>query len=258
MTQLSGSPAMTIDAANTPTTLIGRTMRTFEILAVEPLTAAELGRKLGINRSTALRLLSELIDTGYVARDAATKHFALVPGRFLNLIAKQDRHTDWAQTVDELLAEVRDETGDSTILGVPAGQTMVYLAFFPTFHVLAVSERLGTVRPMHCSGLGKAYLSALDDASLDRQLPLMDFTSGTDNAAHSVSELRSRVLQAREDGYALDVDETFDQVRCVAVPARIGGSLIGSIGISGPAARFGVPRMRELGDYLARRVEALR
>ena len=257
MTQISDPPQAPSNEGDAPTTLIGRVIRTFEILSIEPHTAAELGRRLGINRSTALRLLSELIDTGYVARDEATKHFALVPSRFLNLVARQDHHTDWTQIVDELLAELRDETGDSTILGVPAGQTMVYLAFFPTFHVLAVSERLGTVRPMHCSALGKAYLSALDDAALERELPLMDYVKGTEHAAHSATELRTRVLQAREDGYALDVDETFDQVRCVAAPVRIGGSLIGSIGISGPAARFAVPRMRELGNHLVQRIAAL-
>ena len=65
------------------------------------------------------------------------------------------------------------------------------------------------------------------------------------------------MLQAREDGYALDVDETFDQVRCVAIPIRISGSLVGAVGISGPSARFPIPRMRELGGYLIKRTAAL-
>jgi DNA-binding IclR family transcriptional regulator len=247
----------TTDAGDPPTTLIGRIFRTFEILASEPLTAAELGRKLGVNRSTALRLLTELIDTSYVVRDPETKRFALVPPRFLNLIARQDRHTDWTQIIDPMLAEIRDETGDSTILGVPANQTMVYLAFFPTFHVLAVSERLGTMRPMHCSALGKAYLSALDDAALEHELSLMSYVGGTEQAAQNSTQLRIRVMQARQDGYAFDVDETFDQVRCVAAPVRIGGSLVGAVGISGPAGRLSISRMRELGRYLIQRMSAL-
>lgn len=233
-------------------------MRTFELLAAEPLTAAEVARKLSINRSTSLRLLSELIETGYVRRDPVTKRFATVPSRFLNLIAGQhDHHADWTQIIDPILAEIRDETGDSTILGVPANHTMVYLAYFPTFHVLAVAEQLGTVRPMHCSALGKAYLSALDSVALDSELQRLEYDGGTERAAHSEAELRARVLLSREDGYALDLDETFDDVRCVAVPLRIRGSVVGAVGISGPATRFAVPRMRELGAYLIQKLAGL-
>lgn len=258
MTQISSQrPEGQGEAGPGHASLVRRIMRTLEILAVEPLTAAELGRRLDINRSTALRLMSELIETGYVTRDPHGKSFALVPNRFLNLVARQDQHTDWAQVVDPVLAEIRDETKDSTILGVPANQTMVYLAFFPTLHVVAVRERLGTVRPMHCSALGKAYLSALDDSTLDRELSLMSFTGGTTHAAGGPVELRERVMQARRDGYALDVDETFEYVRCVATPVRINGSLIGAVGISGPAERFGTPRMHRLGEYLKQRLSSL-
>lgn len=238
-----------------PNSLIGRVIRTFELLSADPLTAAELARKLGINRSTSLRLLSELIETGYVKRDLVTKKFATVPSRFLNLVARQEEHADWTQIIDPVLAEIRDETGESTILGVCANHAMVYLAYFPTFHVLGVSEQLGTVRPMHCSALGKAYLSALDNQALETELSHIPYLGGTQRAAHSDAELRARVLQTKEDGYALDLDETFDDVRCVAVPLLVTGSLVGAVGISGPATRMAVPRMRELGGLLTQKLK---
>ncbi|MBO0821653.1 MAG: hypothetical protein J2P26_12480, partial [Nocardiopsaceae bacterium] len=73
--------------------------------------------------------------------------------------------------------------------------------------------------------------------------------------AHSEAELRTRVIQAQKDGYALDVDETFEDVRCVAVPLHISGTVIGAVGISGPATRFAVARMRELGGYLIQKLK---
>jgi IclR family acetate operon transcriptional repressor len=243
--------------ADVPVTLIARTIRTLEIVASGPITAAELGRRLRVNRSTALRLLSELIAAGYVSRDPVTKRFTLVPSRLLDLVAGPETHANWSQIIDPVLAEIRDTTGDATILGVPARQTMVYIAFFSTFHVIAISERVGTVRPMHCSALGKAYLSALDPAAFDSELSLMTYTGGTERAVRTEQELRARVQQAREDGYALDVDETFDHVRCVAVPVRVGESVVGAIGISGPASRLEVPRLRELGGYLVQRSSSL-
>lgn len=243
--------------ADAPVTLIARTLRTLEILASGPLTAAELARRLGVNRSTALRMLSEFIDAGYVSRDPVSKRFALVPSRLIDLVAGPATHTDWSQIIEPVLAEIRDKTGDSTILGVPARQTMVYISFFSTFHVIAVAERVGTVRPMHCSALGKAYLSALDTVAFDSELLLMTYTGGTQRAARTEDELRERVQQAREDGYALDIEETFEHSRCVAVPVRVGESVVGAIGVSGPASRLEVPRLRELGGYLVQRSSSL-
>jgi DNA-binding IclR family transcriptional regulator len=229
---------------------IQRAMRALELLAEQPLTAAEVARELGMNRSTSLRLLAELVNTGYVARDPASKRFATVQAKFFDLVTISEPHTDWSQIIDPILSRMRDESGDSTILGVPANDTMVYLAFFPTRHVVAVSEQLGTVRPMHCSALGKAYLAALDPDALDAELARLSFDGGTVQSAKGPIELRERLDRARDRGYAIDADETFDGVRCVAAPVRIRGSLIGAAGISGPASRLPEARLHELGTYL--------
>ena len=242
---------------NVPDSLVGRVVRTFELLAASPMSAAELARGLDVNRSTALRLLGELTKTGYVTRDQASKRFSTVPSRFLSLASRQGDYTDWSQIIDPVLSEIRDETGDATILGVPANQTMVYMAYFPTYHMVAVAEQLGTVRPMHCSALGKAYLSALHPERLDRELKQLSYVGGTDQAARNVREMHQRVLEAREAGYAMDLEETFEDVRCVAVPFHIRGSLIGAVGISGPATRLPISRMRELGRYVDRKISSL-
>ncbi|MFI7111460.1 IclR family transcriptional regulator [Nonomuraea sp. NPDC050227] len=234
---------------------IQRALRALELLSVEPLTAAELARELDVNRSTALRLLAELVATGYVARNEATKRYTIVPAKFYGLI--QAPETDWSQIIDPVLASIRDECGDATILAVPAKDTMVYLAFFPTRHVVAVSEQLGTIRPMHCSALGKAYLSALDPEALDTHLARLSYAGGTENAAKGPIELRRRVEESREARYAVDRDETFDGVRCVAVPVRIRGSLIGAAGISGPSSRLSDARIPQLGQYLAASMSGL-
>jgi DNA-binding IclR family transcriptional regulator len=226
---------------------IQRAMRTIELLAADPLTAAEVARLLDVNRSTALRLLAELVATGYVGRDMATKRYSTVPSKFFGLVALREPHADWSQLIDPVLAAIRDDCGDATMLGVPANGTMVYLGFFPTRHMVAVSEQLGTVRPMHCSALGKAYLSALDAAALDAELGRLTYSGGTDLAAKGPIELRGRLVESRETGFAVDRDETFDGVTCVASPVRIRGSLIGAAGVSGPSSRMPWPRIQELG-----------
>ena len=59
--------------------------------------------------------------------------------------------------------------------------------------------------------------------------------------------LRYNLEQTRQQGYAID-DEEFDfGVRCIAVPIYdFRDKLVGSIGISGPAARITLDQIPEL------------
>jgi DNA-binding IclR family transcriptional regulator len=103
---------------------------------------------------------------------------------------------------------------------------------------------------MPCSALGKAYLSALDDSALDSELALLNYSGGTERAARGPIELRQRLEETRQRGYAIDRDETAEGVTCVAVPAHIGGSLVGAIGLSGPSARISDQRLAQMGERL--------
>jgi DNA-binding IclR family transcriptional regulator len=243
----SGRAVLRLATSSSP---VRRAFAALESLADGPRSAAEIARILGVNRSTALRLMSELQALGYVRRDAADKRYATVPARFYPLLGSQVDHTDWSEFVDPVLAGLRDEFGEAAIMGVPANGTMVYLAFFPSVHLVAVRERLGTTRPMHCSALGKAYLSALDDRALDGELTLLTYRGGTSKAARGPIELRERLQGARERGYAADLEESFEGATCVAAPLKIGRSLVGAIGLSGPSARIGEERVVEIGERL--------
>jgi DNA-binding IclR family transcriptional regulator len=234
-----------------------RGLRVLEELAARPRTAAELARELGVNRSTALRLLHELEDAGYVVRDSDTKRYSAIVERLYALVASHDDHWDWVELIAPTLASLRDEFAEAVVHAVPANGSMVYMAFFPSLHPIAVRERVGTVRPMHCSGLGKAYLSALDQRSLDVELGRLSYEGGTVRAAKGPLELRQRVAEARERGYAVDREETFDGVVCVAAPTAVGGALVGAAGVSGPASRLSEERVEEIAARLVERLATL-
>jgi DNA-binding IclR family transcriptional regulator len=231
-----------------------RGLRILEELAGEPQSAAELARRLRVNRSTALRLLGELERSGYVSRDAATKRYASVLERLYGLVVSHDDHSDWIELVHPVLASLREEFGEAAVQAVPANGSMVYVAFLPSLHPVAVRERLGTVRPMHCSGLGKAYLSGLGEEELDRELGRLRYEGGTARAPRGPLELRRQVEEARATGFALDLEETFDGVACVSAPTRAGGMLVGAAGVSGPSSRLSTPQLEEIGRSLTERL----
>ena len=247
-------PSRAIESNNS---LIQRAFRSIEALSEGPMTASDLARLLGVNRSTALRLLAELVATGYVTRNEATKRYSTVAMKFYALSRQHEPHAVWSDLIDPILAALRDDCGEATMLGVPADGTIVYLAFFPSRHAVAVTEQLGAVRPMHCSALGKAYLSALEPGPLDTDLGRLSYRGGTELAAQGPIELRQRLEVARTEGFAVDRNETFHGVTCIAVPVRIRGSLIGAAGISGPSSRLAGQLVEELGQRLVQELSTL-
>ena len=246
------------DTGSAERSAVARVFRTLELLADTPRTPSELARELGVDRSSALRLLRQLIATGYVRRDDVDQRYRCVGTRFMSFVSSAPDHADLSDLVDPVLRELRLRYGEASLLAVPARGHMVYAVFFPSSQLLGVRERLGAVRPMHCSAVGKAYLSALDDDALEAELSLLTFVGGTDRAPSDRPSLYRQVAQAREVGYAVDHDETSIGVSCVAVPLTIGGSLMGSMGVTGPSTRLDAELTSEIGSELRRAAQDLR
>ena len=238
--------------------LIARAFRTIEFLADEPRSAADVARYFGTDRSTALRLLRELEATGYVSRDQATKLYVTSGAHFYRLLSSTKDHAELSELVDPILRSVRDDFGETTVLAVLAGDSMVYAAIFTSTHVIRVREQLGTLRPVYCSAVGKAFLSGLDEAALDGELGRLAFEGGTRNAAQDIPSLLGRVATARQLGYAVDRDETSLGVSCVAAPLWVGDALIGAIGATGPTTRFTDELVAIIGRRLRAAVEEIR
>src|SRR5450759_2070368 len=127
---------------------------------------------------------------------------------------------------------------------------MVYLSFFPSRHAVAVIERLGTVRDLHCSALGRAYLASLDIDELDQMRGSLDYSGGTSDAPPGPIELRRRIDKARSDGFAVEQNETSAGVSCVATAIRIQGKVFGAIGVSGPTTRLTDGRVEDISREL--------
>jgi DNA-binding IclR family transcriptional regulator len=232
-------------------------LQTLELLAEAPRTAADVARHLCVDRSTGWRILQTLSEHGWVRQDPDAKSFSLNVTHLYTLAGNGHEHLALPGLILPMLERVRDRLGESAVLGVPSGSSMVYLVYAPSRHAVGVRESVGSVRPMHASALGKAYLSALDGAELENALSTVDFQGGTERATKSVADLKRVIESVREARYAVDMEECYTGVICVAVPAYIGHDrlLIGAVAVSGPRERLlmlGVERIVQvLGEEFA-------
>ena len=244
---------------------LSRGLQALDRLRERPLAASELALLLGVNRSTAHRLLRELEQAGYVARDPASRRFVVAAEKFTGPAPVQSpaaggatASSVWGEVSYQVLRDLRDLVGESSMLAVPARDQMLYVAFFGTDHPIGVQEAIGSARPMHASAVGKAYLAALPSAILDVVLGRLNYADGTENAAKGPFQLRDMLDEVRQLGYAIDRDETFVGLSCVATPVVVNGStLVGAAGLTGLTHRFSAERVREFGALLMERLASL-
>jgi DNA-binding IclR family transcriptional regulator len=235
---------------------LNRGLRALEVLAEHPATAAQVATALGVNRSTGLRLLQELEALGFVARDLGTKSYRVVSERFLPMVS--GLHYDWQELINPVLERCRREVGESTIFAIPVNGVMVHVSFYVSSHIIAVREQIGTVRPIHASAIGKAWLSALPEDQLEQEIANLDFAKGSPKAIKTEDELRRHVTIARERGYATDIEETLIGASCVAAPSWVGDLPVGAVAISAPSSRMDAERIERYGHLLMDGMRAIR
>ena len=126
------------------------------------------------------------------------------------------------------------------------GDRALYLDKIPGRRRVEIKSRVGDRHPLTSTGLGKAL--ALDDAPAHwRELFDKDQANGSFPIDYAVWEQRMQDYVA--SGYAFDLEENEDLIRCVAAPVRdVSGRIVAAISVSSAAQYMDDERMRALAD----------
>lgn len=199
----------------------------------------ELARRIGVNPSTASRLLATLESSGLVERAPGG------PYRLgLRLVALSDRvlgQLDVRQRARPLLVRLADQTGETATLSVPSGGDAVTVDFVPGGSSVVSMARLGRPSVLHATAVGKVAL-AFGPVSLAGPLTAYTERTITDDAA-----LAAELDAIRSHGYAEAIGEREADLAAVAAPvfAR-GGELAAIIGVQSPVSRLLVATRKAL------------
>ena len=116
------------------------------------------------------------------------------------------------------LERLRAQTGEAASLAILQDAEVVYVSHLPSDEAITVAPMLGLRRPIHVSAVGKAIWSHLDCEEQARLFELVDWETLTRKTLTDAEAMRAELRVTRERGYAIDDEETFDGVRCVAAP----------------------------------------
>ena len=98
------------------------------------------------------------------------------------------------------------------------GDAVVVIARTSGPGAFQLTDRVGVVRPAHCTALGKIILASLRTDQLQRFLERTDLKPSTEKSITEIAALLREIAEIRRTGIAFDDGEFNPEVRCVAVP----------------------------------------
>jgi IclR family transcriptional regulator, KDG regulon repressor len=210
----------------------------------EPMGVSELAGAVSMPKSGVHRLLQALVDERYVEQSSSGRYRVSI--KLWEVASAALPGFDLRRHAEAVMHALVEETGESVHLSVLDQREVVYVHKLepPTNPVRAYSQIGGRV-PAHCVATGKAMLAFRGPrwlASTAEHLPPATVNTITDPHA-----FLAEMARIRAQGYASNGGEWRLGINGLASPIfDDAGTVVGAIGISGPAARIDGPRRESL------------
>jgi DNA-binding IclR family transcriptional regulator len=219
-----------------------RGLDVIELVAEGPITLGDLADRLGLTRSTTHRLASALADRRYLTF-VPRSGYSLGP-KLLELGFRVRDELDLPRVAAPQLERLALLTEDTVHLGVLDRGKVLYLDKIAGKRRINISSRVGELQPVSSTGLGKALILDHDEESWTNFFRAENASQRTPKA---LQEWLARMRNYAQAGYAFDLEENEDQVRCVAAPIRdVAGNITAAISVSSAAQYMNDERMQTL------------
>jgi len=185
---------------------------------VEQLGVTELATRLGIAKSTAHRLLTSLVDRGFVQRDPRTGRY-LLGLRLFELGQLAAGRLGLREQALPVLQDLRQRTGCTIHLAVPAPNgNVVYIERLHGPGRVAAMASVGYGFPAHLTSSGKV-IAAFDPAFAEVRRKA-GFPTRTTSSIRDVAAFDSALEGVRRLGLAVNDQELLCGLTTVGAPVR--------------------------------------
>lgn len=210
--------------------------------ARRPLGISELGALLGLPKPTAHRIVRMLESEGLMQREPGSRRY--VPGpRLVRLGLSIVGAAMMSAPRHSILETLSQQIGETCNFGVINGSHVLYLDRVEAEWPLGLRFEPGSHVPLHCTSMGKLFLSWLPKQRREVLLRSMPLLRYTDNTITDIDRLEADLEKIRASEVSTDNQEFLAGVVCVAVPVRDqNGHRVAALAISAPLARMSMEK----------------
>ena len=216
------------------------------------LRLAEIASRVNIHRSTAYRLLSDLVSESFLEFDKTTKQYRLGI-KFLSFAAIVLGRLNIIDISKPIMKELVEKTSQTVNLAILDQNSVVYVAKVEPPSSLRLSSRVGARVPVHCTALGKVLLAYLHDDDRQNVLKNVELKEFTPATIISKEKLLEELANIKREGFAIDHEEYLPGLMCVAYPIfNYQKEAIAAISIAGPVTDFKEELLKKWEKYIGK------
>lgn len=206
--------------------------------APPPVALTDLARRLGLHRSTAHHLMQTLVGAGYLRQDSASRAYELTP-RLFRLTGRVWSAEQLGALAQPYLEELMRATGEGTSVAAWIDGRVRIVAKREADAPIRVVQDVGGERPVYCTAVGKAIAAWLPRAEVQAALARTRMTRLTSKTITTPKAFEAELRRIREAGYAVDDQEQYEGLRCIAMPVfAYTGQVFASMCVLGPRHRM--------------------
>jgi IclR family transcriptional regulator, KDG regulon repressor len=213
---------------------IDKSLQIVELLSKYPsgLRLSELATKSGFPKSTIHHILSTFLPYEYIAKDSEAKKYSL-GFRFLSISKSILDNMDIRKIAHNHLFQLHEECTETVHLAILRNGKVVYIDKIDKPRGLSLTTYVGFYTEPHAAAGGKVLLSELPMNKIREIYQRTSLKKYGKNTITRLDKLVNELKKIRKDGYAIDDEEYYEGVRCVAAPIRAGGQVVASVSITG-------------------------
>lgn len=206
----------------------------------EELGVSELSKALGINKSTVHKIVATLCHYGFLYRNDDSKRYRLGHTLFeLGNIALDG--IDLRIVARPYVRRLALATGQTVLLGILDGDRIILIDREESPEPMKITSPIGLRIPACAGSFGKVLLSPED---LERLYALRGLPSFTKNSITDLRKFKLEQMKAREQGFAVDIEEYLEGARAVSAPILgHGEKIVAAVTVVGFAAKMPDDRM---------------
>ena len=236
---------------------IDKTIAVLDLLLQTPkLGVTELGEMLNEDKSTIFRILATLEKHEMVTKDENSKKYSLGFG-LLKYSAGIISGSNYTNIARPFLKDLKRKSKESShICVLTKHDKAIFLDNINYDAVLNINTQIGTEQPLHAAAVAKSIVAYLPE---DKQMEIatsINYIPFTIRTITSQEEFFAHLTKVQTQGYAIDDEEIYTGVRCIAAPIRDSrGKVFSSIGVSGPATRINLENINFYVDLVKKAAE---
>ncbi|MBW1676972.1 MAG: IclR family transcriptional regulator [Deltaproteobacteria bacterium] len=222
-------------------TTLDKSLQILDLLSKNPqgLSLLEMSNMIGFPKSSIHHILSTFLPYDYVSQNAETKKY-LLGFKFLSLSRVILDSIDVRKIANKYLFELHDklrerhgECKEAIHLAILRNGKVIYIDKIDTQAGLSLATYIGFRTDPHAAAGGKVLLSELSPKEILTIYQGRSLKPYGKNTITSIDELFKELEKIKKQGYAIDNEEYYEGVRCVAAPIRAGGKIVAAMSITG-------------------------